>query len=176
MILRLKRTPGIYVVGFMGAGKTTVGRELAERLGWPFADRDDDIEADAGCRISEIFERDGEAAFRAMEGAALARRVRQIETGRPLVLALGGGAFAQEANYALVENNGITVWLDCPLEVVERRVAGADHRPLARDPERLRGLFAERQHAYAKADVRVTVESDDPAETALAILRMPIFQ
>src|SRR3982750_963573 len=113
MNLRLKRTPGIYVVGFMGAGKSTVGRRLAHRLGWSFFDSDAEIEAAEKTTVAEIFASRGEAEFRRIEAAVIAQHVRWIERGRPAVLALGGGAFTQAGNRTLLEDNGITVWLDC---------------------------------------------------------------
>ena len=176
MILKLKRTPGIYVVGFMAAGKTTVGRLLADELGWSFADLDDDIEAAEKCKISEIFETRGEVEFRTIETAALAARVRAIEGGAPTVLAMGGGAFVQPGNFDLVKNNGVTLWLDCPLEVVERRVAKQTHRPLARDGVRFAQLYDERRTAYGRADYRVEIESDDPAVTVAAVMKLPFWR
>ena len=122
MNLKLKCTPGIYVVGFMASGKSTIGRLLAQRLGWTFVDIDDEIEAAERTAIAEIFDTRGEAEFRRIETAIIHRHVHRIGQGIPAVLALGGGAFAAEANRALLENNGVTVWLDCPFEVVERRV------------------------------------------------------
>src|SRR6185369_4988287 len=105
MITRLKRSPGIYVVGFMAAGKTTIGKLLAGQLGWNFADLDDDIEAAARRTISGIFDGEGETEFRRIEADALRARVRAIENGEPTVLALGGGAYTQSANFELVRNN-----------------------------------------------------------------------
>jgi shikimate kinase len=176
MNARLKRTPGIYLVGFMGSGKSTVGRELARRMGWSFFDIDDEIEAVGEMAISEIFERRGEEEFRRIESAVLRRHVGWIEQGRPAVVALGGGAYVAEANRQLLLANGIAVWLDCPWETVERRVSQASHRPLARDAEKFRKLFDERRAIYALADVRVPVESDDPAAAVETILRHPIFE
>ena len=118
MILKLKNTPGIYLVGFMGSGKTTIGRLLAERLGWHFADLDDEIEAQQGSSIAEIFDLRGEEEFRRIETGVVRAQVRTIERGRPTVVALGGGTFAQQANFDLLENNGVSIWLDCPLETV----------------------------------------------------------
>jgi len=172
---RLKRTPGIYLVGFMGCGKSTIGRLLAEQLGWPFADLDEEIEKEQQTAIIEIFERRGEAEFRRIETAALRRHVRQVEAGRPVVLALGGGVFAQPQNAELLAENGITIWLDCPLEILERRVARSTHRPLARDPEHFARLFRERATSYARADYRVAVSDDPPTTHAAAILRLPLF-
>ena len=121
MILKLKRTPGIYLVGFMAAGKSTVGRMLADELGWTFIDIDDDIEAQEQTSIAEIFEIRGEEAFREIETAVICKRVQMVQRGRPTVVALGGGAFTRDPNYELLEDNGVTVWLDCPLKVVEQR-------------------------------------------------------
>jgi len=90
MILKLKRTPGIYLVGFMASGKTTIGRLLADELGWAFADLDEDIEAQQGRSIAEIFDSDGEEEFRTIERAAIRKRVVEVERGKPMVLALGG--------------------------------------------------------------------------------------
>ena len=118
MILKLKRTPGIYLVGFMGCGKTTVGRLLAQELGWTFVDIDDVIEETAGTTINEIFDRQGEVEFRRLEREAIVNRIRLIEGGRPAVVALGGGAFAQPAVRELTAVNGVSIWLNCPLDVL----------------------------------------------------------
>jgi shikimate kinase len=175
MILKLKRTPGIFLVGFMGSGKSTVGRALADELGWGFADLDEDIERREGITIREIFSVRGEAAFRQCETAALRERVRSVICGKPCVIALGGGAFLSEENFEMVSNNGVSVWLDCPFSTVERRVAGLTHRPLAGDAEALRNLFAARRSGYERADYCVPVESDDAAATAAKILELPLF-
>jgi shikimate kinase len=175
MNLKLKRTPGIYVVGFMASGKSTIGRLLAQRLGWTFVDIDDEIEAAERTAIAEIFDTRGEAEFRRIETAIIHRHVHRIGLGSPAVLALGGGAFAAQANRNLLENNGVTVWLDCPLEVVERRVALASHRPLARDPRQFKALYHARREVYALAHVRVPIESDDPAAVLEAILTHPLI-
>ncbi|MBZ5674678.1 MAG: shikimate kinase [Acidobacteriia bacterium] len=175
MILKLKRTPGIFLVGFMGSGKSTVGRALAEELGWGFADLDEDIEKHEGMSISRIFETRGESEFRKAETAALRERVRSIERGKPCVVALGGGAFLSEENFEIVSNNGVSVWLDCPFSTVERRLAAFEHRPLARDPEKLRELFAVRRAGYERADYCIPVESDDAAATTAKIMALPLF-
>ena len=176
MILKLKRTPGIYLVGFMGSGKSTIGRLLAEQLGWHFVDLDAEIEAAEQMSIAKIFETRGEAEFRRLETEAMRQHVRTIECGRPAVLALGGGAFVQPENYAMVENNGITIWLDCPFEIVQRRVEGLTNRPLARDPESFARLYESRRESYARADYSIAVESDDPAEAVAAVLQLPLFK
>jgi shikimate kinase len=175
MILKLKRTPGIYLTGFMGSGKTTVGRALADELGWMFVDLDEEIEAREKRTIAEIFEAHGEAMFREMEHAALKERVRSVQMGRPQVIALGGGALVNEENFELVSNNGVSVWLDCAFAHVNRRIAGHKHRPLARDPEQLRVLFETRRDMYARADYRVEIVDDDAAAVVARILKLPLF-
>ncbi len=174
MILKLKRTPGIYLVGFMGSGKSTLGRMLADELGWSFVDIDADIEAREQTSIAEIFETRGEEAFREIETAVISHWVHKVQRGRPTVLALGGGSFTRDPNYELLEENGVTVWLDCPLEAVERRVAENTARPLARDLERMRALYHARQPAYARADFRVDA-SGEPDETIRHLLTLPIY-
>ena len=179
MNLRLKRTPGLYLVGFMASGKTTVGRHLAHRMGWNFFDTDAEIEAAEKMTIAEIFTSRGEPEFRRIEASILKQHVQWIERGRPAVVALGGGAFAQESNRDLLRNNGISIWLDCPFETVDRRVAEAASdrvRPLARDPQQFRALYDSRRDAYSMADMRVTIESDDPEQTVAAIMAHPVLQ
>jgi shikimate kinase len=176
MNLKLKRTPGIYLVGFMGSGKSTVGRSLAERLGWSFFDIDSEIERVARQSIAEIFATRGEPEFRRIENQAIRRRVAWVECGSPAVVALGGGAFAVESNRALLENNGITVWLDCPFEIVARRVAGDPSRPLAQDLDRFAALYQSRTEGYRLAHVHIAIESDDPAAAVEAILAHPLLK
>ncbi len=175
MIVKLARTPAIYLVGFMGSGKTTVGRLLADRLGWNFVDLDAEIEAEQGLPIAEIFDRFGEPHFRSLEREAIRKRVRLAQAGRPLVIALGGGAFAQECNFDLVEHNGVTVWLDCTEAVAWQRVEANSDRPLARDRERFAVLYEARRACYARADFRVVASGDDPESVVEAVLALPIF-
>ncbi len=175
MILKLKRTPGIYLVGFMGSGKTTIGRHLADELGWTFFDLDAEIEAEQGTTIAQIFDTMGEAEFRRIETEAILKRIRLIERGRPMVVALGGGAFAQHKNFEILENNGISVWVDCPFSIVSRRVGRDQSRPLARDPVKFRKLYDERRESYQRADFRVEADCDDPTPAVRSILNLPIF-
>jgi len=176
MILKLKRTPGIYLVGFMGCGKSTVGRALADELGWNFFDLDHEIESGAGSSIGEIFDDQGEEMFRALESAALAKRVRSVESGHPQVIALGGGALMNDQNFELVINHGVVVWLDAPFDLIERRVAAESHRPLARDRQKLRELFDLRLPRYAQADFRVEAPDEEAVATAARILALPLFK
>lgn len=175
MILKLKRTPGIYLVGFMGSGKSTVGRALADELGWSFIDLDEEIERREDSSISDIFDLRGEEEFREIEAALLRERVRNVQSGRPQVVSLGGGAFVSEENFELVTNNGVTIWLDCEFSHIERRIAGETHRPLARDPKKLRALFDARREHYARADYRVEVIDDDARAAVARILALPLF-
>ena len=175
MLLKLKRTPGLYLIGFMGSGKSAVGRLLADELGWSFADTDEDIEKAHGISISEIFDTRGEPEFRGIEQEALRKRVREIEFGKPMVLSLGGGAFVDPANRKLLEERGVTVWLDCPLHRITARLDGQTHRPLARDPEKFQQLFHDRLHVYKQAEHRVEADTDDATAIVAQILKLPIF-
>lgn len=175
MILKLKRTPGIYMVGFMGSGKTTVGRALARHLGWRYADLDEDIESKAQKSIPEIFDELGEDHFRQMETEMLERRIHDISRGVPWVVSLGGGCFAQERNFDLIQNHGVSIWLDAPLEMIKSRVAGHAHRPLARDPEKFEQLYYSRRACYEKADYCIRVTSEGSPGALKAILELPLF-
>ena len=172
MILELKNTPGIYLVGFMGSGKSTVGRRLAADLGWPFEDLDTAIEAREHTTISALFAEHGEAEFRRRESDALKQVIAPVSRGLPLVLALGGGAFTSEVNRARLKGHGISIWLDCSLERCRERVAKERHRPLARDPEAFAKLYGTRQSTYALADYRVDTGTDDDSETVRRILAL----
>jgi len=176
MILKLKRTPGIYLVGFMGSGKTTIGAKLADELGWHFGDLDEDIVKTHQTSISELFDTHGEPGFRELERDALRKRVRAVQSGRPLVLALGGGTFVDPENNRLLSENGVSVWLDCTFERIRARVGDGSGRPLARDPQRFKDLFHARRSEYSRCDYRVAVESDDAAEVTAAVLELPLFK
>jgi shikimate kinase len=175
MTLKLKRTPGLYLVGFMACGKTTIGHSLSEELGWYFVDIDHEIENREGKAISQIFIEQGEAVFREIETEMIRTRVSQVESGMPCVVALGGGAFVQPNNWDLIENNGVTVWLDCPFETIRKRLGDDTTRPLAADRNGLAQLFEDRRPLYGRADFRVEVDTDDISETVQKILRLPIF-
>jgi shikimate kinase len=175
MLLKLKRTPGLYLVGFMGSGKSAVGRLLADELGWHFADVDQDIEQAQGISIAEIFDARGEQEFRVIEREAMRKRVREVERGKPMVLALGGGAFVDPENRKILEERGVTIWLDCPFPRIRARLDGQTHRPLARDPDTFRQLFDDRQDIYCQAEHRIEADTDDPAAIVAEILKLPIF-
>jgi shikimate kinase len=154
----------IVLVGIMGAGKSSVGRRLAARLGMPFVDADTEIEKAADMSIPEIFAKHGEPYFRAGETRVIAR----ILDGGPQVLATGGGAFMNLETRAAIRAKGVSVWLRATLEVLSRRVKRRTDRPLLKgaDPiETLKRLMDERYPVYAEADL--TVESRDVPHEAI---------
>jgi shikimate kinase len=144
----------IVLVGLMGAGKTTVGRRLANRLELPFIDADTEIEKAAGSSIADIFKEFGEAHFRDGE-----QRVIQRLLGEgPQILATGGGAFMNPATREATQENGISIWLKADLDVLMKRVSRRSHRPLLQndDPEAvMKGLIDERYPIYATADLSI---------------------
>jgi shikimate kinase len=162
----------IYLLGFMGSGKTTVGELLARELGWRFIDLDQVIEAGQGLSIVEIFEAAGEPFFRQVEHAAL----REVSKAEPAVVALGGGTFAQKPNLDFIlETGGTTIWLDCSIEELRQRCAGMTNRPLFRDPESFRRLFNERLPYYQRAEHRVVTDGREPQEIVEEILHLGIL-
>jgi shikimate kinase len=175
MILKLKRTPAIYLVGFMGCGKSVVGALLAGRLGWAFCDVDTVIEASEGMSISRIFDTRGEPEFRRLETEMIRQCVHRVQSGSPLVISLGGGAFVRPENFDLISHNGVSIWLDCPLPLIRKRLEGTTDRPLARDPHHFELLYYARRESYAMADYRVEITSDDPDEAVRAVLALPLF-
>jgi len=161
----------VYLLGFMGCGKTTIGELLAQRIRWPFIDLDATIEAGQAVSIREIFKNAGEPFFRQIEHAAL------IEASRsePAVISLGGGTWVQKLNVDFIRaTGGTTVWLDCGLEELRRRCAGLQNRPLFKDPESFAQLYNERMPYYRLAEHRVAVEGLAPAEVVEKILGLKI--
>lgn len=156
----------IALVGLMGAGKSCIGRLLAGALGLPFVDADKEIEAAAGCSVEDIFTAHGEAAFREGERRVIARLLTQPK----IVLATGGGAFMDPATRKLIRKHTTSVWLRADVDLLLRRTARRDNRPLLKrgDPREILGrLISERHPVYAEADV--TVDSvDGPPEATLA--------
>jgi shikimate kinase len=148
---------GIFLVGFMGAGKTSVGRALAQHLNWTFEDLDDRIERREGRTVPEIFRDSGESEFRRAEHVALSDVLAELKAGAVRVVALGGGAFVQENNAALLKAAGVpTVFLDATVDELWQRCcqqageAGAE-RPLLRDINQFRELYETRRRNYLQA-------------------------
>ena len=169
MHAKLKNAPGIYLAGFMGCGKSTVGRLLADWLGWEFVDLDEEIETAAGETIAEIFDRHGEAAFRTLERSALLRHTEQARLGSPRVVALGGGCFAQRKNRETLADAGVTIWLDCPVDELWERATMTKERPLARNRPAFEALYRDRREGYEKADYRVSSQGTGPEQVIEAI-------
>jgi len=153
----------VCLTGFMGSGKSTVGRMLAAQLAWHFVDLDSDIERHTGLPIAQIFEQKGEPVFRDIEHDCLTRVLGWAsERDARVVLALGGGTFAQPRNAALIHNvdsparGGIAVvWLDCVIELLLQRCVLMGDRPLFRDEASFRRLYQERLPFYRQADYRI---------------------
>lgn len=162
----------IYLLGFMGSGKSTVGALLARKLGWRFIDLDDTIEAGQGATIRDIFEQVGEPFFREIERAAL---VEASKTG-PAVIALGGGTWVQQPNLEFIQGTGgATIWLDCGLEELRRRCATINNRPLFRDPAHFAQLFEQRLPFYRLAEYRVSTDGYSPENVVERILSLHLF-
>ncbi|MGE5245416.1 MAG: shikimate kinase [Betaproteobacteria bacterium] len=141
----------VYLVGFMGAGKSTVARALAKRLDWEAVDIDEAIEQRERMSVAEIFARHGEPYFRALERSVLLEQL-----GRPhLVVATGGGTFVDPQNRAAINRDGVSVWLDVPLDRAIARVPADGRRPLASSRAAFEQLFESRRAAYQLAHVRL---------------------
>ncbi len=159
----------VVLVGLMGAGKTSIGRRLAQRLGLAFVDSDHEIETAAGCTIETIFEMYGEKAFRDCERRVIGRLLEEPVQ----VVATGGGAFIDPETRAQVKARGLSVWLRADLDLLLHRVARRANRPLLKrgDPrEILAGLMAQRYPLYAEADVTVDTRDAPPDVTVDAVL------
>jgi shikimate kinase len=156
----------IYLVGFMAAGKTTVARALAARLGWRAEDVDELIEARERRPVADIFARSGEPYFRAVEREIL----KLLLPMRHVVVATGGGTFVDLENRAAIMRDGFAIWLDVPFPEVLVRVPADGRRPLAADRAQMERLFVGRQHAYALAHLRVSASAAHPDEVAERIL------
>ena len=156
----------VYLTGFMGAGKTTVGRVLAEMMNRPFVDLDDRLEQSEGTTISEIFGAVGEAEFRALEAESL----RTLDDQVPAVVALGGGVQTQPENRSWLAEHGTTVWIDLPLDDLLARLRHDEQalRPMIQSESQIRKLFQTRLVVYDDSDLRIEVSSADSAATVAA--------
>jgi shikimate kinase len=151
----------VFLVGFMGAGKSSVGRALGQLLNWMFEDLDDRIEAREGRTVAEIFRNAGESEFRRAERAALEHVLRELGGGGVRIVALGGGAFVQKENAALLKRSGVpTVFLDAPVEDLWERCCEAGvERPLLRSREQFRKLYDTRSRSYSTATLKIQTGS-----------------
>jgi len=159
---RAGRVGRVFLVGFMGSGKTAVGRRLAERLGVAFVDLDEEIERASGKTVRAVFEESGEPAFRARESAYLEGTASLPQA----VVATGGGCFTFEGNRAVIARLGVAVSLAVPLATVQARLKGKTDRPLFQSPEQLGRLYAERAPFYRMASVQVGLSGAESIEEA----------
>ncbi len=160
----------IYLVGFMTAGKTTVARLLAARLGWRAEDVDALIEARERLTVADVFARHGEAYFRSLEREI----VKLLLPLRHIVVATGGGTFMDPESRQAIVLDGVSVWLDVPLETVVARLPPDGRRPLSADRVQMERLFAIRQQAYSTAHVRVDASARPEAIVEQILDRVPI--
>lgn len=162
--------PRILLIGMMGAGKSTVGRQLAARLSWPYVDSDSDVEARTGKSVPEIFAASGEAAFRAEEAQALQEATT---SDGPLVVSVAGGAVLDADNRRRIRQAGLVVWLRAEVTTLARRVGSGHGRPLLGDdpPAALARLYLERRPIYEElADLAIDVDEMRPSEVVDRIL------
>lgn len=156
----------IYLVGFMAAGKSTVARSLADRLGWRAEDVDALIEARERRTIAEIFTRQGEPYFRGVERDIL----KLLLPLRHVVVATGGGTFMEADNRAAMNMDGVSIWLDVPFDLLLARLPADGRRPLAADRHQMERLFALRRTAYMQAHVHIDAGAAPPEEIAELIM------
>jgi shikimate kinase len=169
---RANLPPLLVLIGFMGAGKSTLGSQLARELSCPLFDLDDEIARTHGA-IPELFASRGESGFRAIEHHQLNQLLPTLP--RPAVLALGGGAFLQPANRQLLDQHSATaIFLDAPFDVLYARIrsGAAQERPLAADPENLRRLYQLRRPIYLLAQHTLDASPDDPAIVLSSLLQL----
>ena len=152
----------IVLVGFMGAGKSTVGRLVATRMGWSFVDLDQLIAAREGATVAELFRTRGEAGFRQAELQA----AQAATTHERVVIAAGGGAFAQEATREVLARGALTAWLRCDFDVLLARVGDGTGRPLAESRATMRGILHAREPFYRLADLVVDSSRALPGDLA----------
>jgi shikimate kinase len=147
----------IYLIGFMGSGKTSVGWRLAKKLGWKFIDLDQEIEREQGRRVPEIFREDGEARFRQLERDCL-KRLSSSASAEKSVIALGGGTFLDPENRVATETTGLTVWLKVSFSTVAARVKMDGTRPKFSSKEQAESLFQSREAYYALAKMHISTD------------------
>lgn len=156
----------IYLIGFMGAGKSTVGRRLAKKLGWKFIDLDEEIERRERRPIAEIFKANGEPHFRNLERLCL----KDLSSSQKAVVALGGGAFIDPENRDLAEKTGLTVWLKVSFAKLAGRVKIDGTRPKFADRDQAERLYQTREPYYALAKVHISTDDGTPESVANEIM------
>jgi shikimate kinase len=159
----------IYLIGFMGSGKTSVGWRLAKKLGWRFIDLDEEIERDQGRPVAEIFRDDGEARFRQLERDCL-KHLSSSASAEKSVIALGGGTFLFTENRLATESTGLTVWLKVSFSTVVARVKIDGTRPKFSSIEQAESLFQSREPYYALAKMHVSTDQGTPDAVADEII------
>ena len=159
----------VYLIGMPGAGKSSVGRLVAEKLGIEFVDLDTEIERESGRTVREIFLKEGEPAFREIEHEALSR----VASTPPAVVACGGGIVLREDNRELMRSGGCIVWLNVPLSALRRRLRDIiEKRPLVKDPLDLERLYREREAVYRQAAQHEIAADGDPRSIAGAVVEV----
>jgi shikimate kinase len=167
------RSRPLVLIGLMGSGKSTIGRRLANAIGWRFIDADEEIEAAAGCSIADIFAVYGEPIFRDLEERVISRLLSED----PMVLATGGGAWMQPRIRELIKSRATSLWLRAEIDVLVERVSKRDHRPLLKNGDKqsiMQRLMDERYPVYAEADITVDSSKgphEQVVERAIASLR-----
>jgi shikimate kinase len=167
-VIDILKGVNLYLIGLMGVGKTTVGKLIAEEIGYRFVDTDEVIVKAAGKSINEIFAENGEAEFRQLESDVLA----QVCAYTKLVVATGGGIVMQQQNWSYL-HHGLIIWLDSPIQIILQRLAADDTRPLLQDADmesKLRSLLEQRQPMYSQADLHITINATETPEIATRIL------
>ena len=172
-----RRNRLVGLAGFMGSGKSTIGRLLAQQTGRRFVDLDARIEESSGISIRDFFEQRGEAQFRALERDTLLQILGEVsEKGQATILALGGGTNVQPWNQAALREHGAAViWLNCPLDELLARCATITNRPLFRDEASFRGLYSYRLPFYKEAEYHIE-STGDPRAVVARILSLNLFE
>ena len=156
----------VYLIGFMGAGKTTIGRQLAKKLRWKFIDLDREIEQHERRQIADIFRESGEPHFRSLEQ----RYLKEVSSSDRAVIALGGGAYIEPQNRSLADETGLTVWLKVPFNKVADRVKMDGTRPKFGNRDEAERLYRSREAYYALAKVHVSTGEGTPESVADEII------
>ncbi|MDD2717008.1 MAG: shikimate kinase [Candidatus Wallbacteria bacterium] len=158
----------VFLVGFMGCGKTTVGKLLAKKMGRPFFDVDREVEQNEGKKVSEIFAESGEEHFRSLE----TEWIKSVCKGKKAVVSGGGGCFCRPQNREIIKKNCTTVYLEAEFETLLERILKDNDRPLAQNLEELHSLFDQRIQDYEKTDFSVRIDDRSPLEIVEEIIKV----